>query len=80
MRALSMKPASYLITGIVSSAGRAFRPSGQKGLFTILLEAIYDSRRRQTENTLRRFQHLIGDPGRLEDRREADEPVSTSDR
>jgi hypothetical protein len=75
-----MKPASYFITGIVSSTGRAFRRSGQKGLFTIILEAIYDSRRRQTENTLRRFAHMIGDTGQIEEGHEADAPVSTSDR
>ena len=45
-----------------------------KGLFTIILEAIYESRRRQTENTLRRYQHLIGDTEWLQ----ADEPENDS--
>jgi hypothetical protein len=73
-----MKHASYLITGIVSSAGRVLLPSGKKGLFTIVLEAIYESRRRQTEDTLRRFQHLIGDTGQSDEPRGADEPASNS--
>jgi hypothetical protein len=73
MKAVSMKHASYFATRIVSSAGKARRPPRQKGLFTIILEAIYDSRRRQTENTLRRYQHLIG-----EAEHRADEPESYS--
>jgi hypothetical protein len=74
MKALSMKHASYSFTGIVSSAGKARRR--QKGLFTIILEAIYESRRRQTENTLRRYQHLIG----VDDAEQckADDPESDS--
>jgi hypothetical protein len=60
MRALSMKHASYSATGVVSSVGKALRPSRHKGLFTIILEAIYESRRRQTEKTLRRYQNLLG--------------------
>ena len=60
MRALSMKHASYPLTGVVSSVGKAVRPPRNKGLFTVILEAIYESRRRQTENTLRRYQNLLG--------------------
>ena len=76
MKALSMKHASYSFTGIVSSAGKARRPPRRKGLFTIILEAIYESRRRQTENTLRRYQHLIG----VDDAEQykADDPESDS--
>jgi hypothetical protein len=59
MKALSMKHASYSTTGMAWFAGKARRR--HKGLFTIILEAIYESRRRQTEKTLRRYQHLIGD-------------------
>ncbi len=69
-----MKHASYSTTGIVSFARRARRLPRQKGLFTIILEAIYESRRRQTENTLRRYQHLIGDTEWLQ----ADEPENDS--
>ena len=76
MEALSMKHASYFAARIVSSAGKAWRPPRHKGLFTIILEAIYDSRRRQTENTLRRYQHLIGEV----EQHQADEPESTSGR
>jgi hypothetical protein len=76
MKAVSMKHASYFASRIVSSAGKAWRPPMHKGLFTIILEAIYDSRRRQTENTLRRYQHLIGEA----EQHQADEPESASDR
>ncbi len=71
-----MKHASYSVTGMVSSAGKARRPDRHKGLFTIILEAIYESRRRQTENTLRRYQHLIGADDT--EQHEADEPESDS--
>jgi hypothetical protein len=71
-----MKHASYFMAGIVSSAEKALRPTRHRGLFTIILEAIYETRRRQTENALRRYQHLIG----VDDleQREADVPESDS--
>jgi hypothetical protein len=56
-----MKHASYSATGVDSSAGKTRRSPRQKGLFTIILEAIYESRRHQTETALRRCQLLIGD-------------------
>jgi len=65
-----MKHASYFATGIVSSAGKARRPVRHKGLFTIILEAIYESRRRQTEKHLRRYQYLIGEVEQPEERAE----------
>jgi hypothetical protein len=67
-----MKHASYSATGVVSSVGKAQRPPRHKGLFTIILEAIYESRRRQTENTLRRYQNLLGVVDM--ERHQADEP------
>jgi hypothetical protein len=78
MRALSMKHASYSATGIVSSVGKALRPARHKGLFTIILEAIYESRRRQTENTLRRYQNLLGVVDT--EQHQADEPERNFDK
>jgi hypothetical protein len=77
-RASSMKHASYFATGIVSSAGKALRSPSHKGLFTIILEAIYESRRRQTEDTLRRYQHLIGADGAEEQKADVQESNSGS--
>jgi hypothetical protein len=71
-----MKHASYSATGIVSSVGKALRPARRKGLFTIVLEAIYESRRRQTENTLRRYKNLLGV---VDTEQQADEPERNSD-
>jgi hypothetical protein len=56
-----MRPVSYLVTGIASSAeiARAQRPSKRWSLFAILLEALYESRRRKAERILLKYQRLI---------------------
>ena len=54
-------PGSYPATGIASPTGTAGarRPPKQRDLFLILLEALYESRRRKIERVLLRYQYLI---------------------
>ena len=65
-----MQDGSYSATGIASSTGKvgAERPRKRRNLFVILLEALYESRRRKTERVLLGYQSLID---RIERRRAA---------
>ncbi len=53
-----MSDASLIATKIVRPGSLLIRRK-RRGVFTILLEALYHSRRLQAERTLRRYQHLI---------------------
>jgi hypothetical protein len=55
-----MRDGSYPATGIASPTGSpgARRPPKRRDLFLILLEALYESRRRKIERVLLQYQYL----------------------